>query len=74
MYVVDTVGLRKLMIDKGYNNISEMAEACHLSRDTVSDILKGKARPGAVAMYAIAEALDVEPDILGRIFFKRVVA
>lgn len=74
MYTVDTIELRKLFIEKGLNTIQEMAEACRLSRDTMSDIINGKARPGAVAMYSIAEALDVEPEILGRIFFKRNIA
>ena len=74
MYEVDTIELRKQMIEKGLLTIQEMAEACHLSRDTMSDILNGKARPGAVAMYAIAETLMLEPEILGRIFFKRRVA
>lgn len=74
MYEVDTKELRKQMIDKGLNTIQEMAEACHLSRDTMSDILSGKARPGAIAMYAIAETLMVDPETLGRIFFKRRVA
>ena len=74
MYTVDTVELRKAMIDKGFNTIQQMADACGLSRDTMSDIVKGRVRPGALAIYAIAAVLDLEPEALGRIFFKRVVA
>ena len=74
MYTVDTIELRKLFLENGLISIQEMADACHLSRDTMSDIINGKARPGAVAMYSIAETLGAEPEILGKIFFKRVVA
>lgn len=74
MYTVDTVELRKRMLDKGLDNIRKMSEACHINRDTMSDIIKGRARPGATAMYSIAEVLDLEPEALGRIFFKRNVA
>ena len=74
MYTVDTIELRKAMLDKGLETIQQMADACGLSRDTMADIVKGRARPGAVAIYAIATVLDLEPEALGRIFFKRVVA
>lgn len=74
MYCVDTIELRKRMLDKGLDTIRKMAEASHINRDTMSDIIKGKIRPGATAMYAIAEVLDLEPEALGRIFFKRNVA
>ncbi len=74
MYTVDNVELRKRMIDKGLNTIQQMADACGLSRDTMSDIVNGRVRPGAMAIYAIAAVLDLEPEVLGRIFFKKIVA
>ena len=74
MYEVDTIELRKCMLDKGFHTITEMATACGLSRDTMSDILSNKVKPGATAMYAIAAVLGLDPEALGRIFFKRVVA
>lgn len=74
MYVVDTIELRKRMLEKGLDNIKKMSDACGLNRDTMSDIVNGRAKPGAVAMYAIATVLDLEPEALGRIFFKRDIA
>ncbi len=74
MYEVDTIELQKRMLDKGLKTIKQMADATGLSRDTVSDIINSKVKPGAIAMYAFANVLDLEPEALGRIFFKRSVA
>ena len=69
-YIVDTVELRKLLIDKNIDSISAFAELSGVGRDTVSGVLKGEIRPSTAVMDKFIAALELEPAAAGRIFFK----
>lgn len=69
-YIVDTVALKKLLIDKKIDSISEFAEISGVGRDTLSGILKGTIRPSTAVMDKIIIALELEPAAAGLIFFK----
>lgn len=68
-YSVNTVELKKLMIEKGIETIGELAEKSGVGRDTVSGVVNGKIRPSTAVMEKIMIALDIEPTNAGVIFF-----
>lgn len=69
-YSVDTVALKKLLIDKGIDSNTAFAEKSGVGRDTISGILKGTIRPSTAVMDKIIIALELEPAAAGLIFFK----
>lgn len=72
-YIVDTVELKKLLIDKGIDSNSAFAEISGVGRDTIGGILNGTVRPSTAVMDKIIIALDLEPEVAGRIFFKPIL-
>ena len=69
IYSVNTVELKKLMIEKGIETIGELAEKSGVGRDTVSGVVNGKIRPSTAVMEKIMVALDMKPIDAGVIFF-----
>ena len=69
-YIVDTVALKKLFIDKGIDSYSAFAELSGVGRDTVAGVLKGEIRPSTAVMDKFIIALELEPEAAGLIFFK----
>lgn len=65
----DVVELKKVMIDRGLDRISDLARASGVSRNTLSRIMNGCAQPSSDVMYKLTEALSLEPTHAGRIFF-----
>lgn len=68
-YVVDTIALRKLMIEKGYTTTSTLAKASCISRNTLGKVLNGSARPSVDVMEKLSVTLDMSPELSGRVFF-----
>ena len=62
--------LKKLLIDKEIDTISELAELTGVGRDTCSGILNGKIRPSTAVMEKFMNALEMTPTEAGTIFFK----
>ena len=69
-YSVNTVELKKLMIEKGIETISELSEKSGVGRDTCSGVVNGKIRPSTAVMEKIMIALEMKPVDAGLIFFK----
>ena len=69
-YSVNTVKLKKLMIEQGIGTISELAKKSMVSRDTISGVVNGKIRPSTAVMEKIMVALDIKPVDAGVIFFE----
>ena len=72
-YEVDTIALRKLMVEKNIKTIGELAEKSGIGRDTASGVLKGLIRPSTAVMEKIMTALDMTPPEAGNIFFVPVL-
>lgn len=68
-YSVDTVELKKLMVEKGFDTIGELAEKSGVGRDTVSGVVNGKIRPSTAVMEKLMTTLDMKPVDAGTIFF-----
>lgn len=68
-YKTDTNAIKKIMIDKGINTISELSEKANIHRNTLGKILKGKIQPSSDVMYKLVECLNMTPDQAGMIFF-----
>lgn len=73
-YSVNTTELRKAMIENGFLTIGELAETAKVDRNTVGGILNGKARPSLNVIEKIANALTLNGDDVGRIFFDNELA
>lgn len=68
-YKVDGIELRKAMVGKGYNSVSQLAYNCEVSRNTLSGIVNGRIRPSSKTIEIIADVLELSSDDIGRIFF-----
>ena len=69
MYKIDTLSLRKAMIDAGIITIVDLADKANVNRNTVAGVLNGKVKPTLDVMYAISEALSLNSQKAGEIFF-----
>lgn len=70
-YVVDTVGLRKMMAEKKIKTTEEFAKKSGVNRNTLAAVLNDKIRPSTSVMDRIVITLDMTPDVAGRIFFAK---
>ena len=68
-YSVDTVALRKIMFENGYNTITSLAVKAKISRNTLGKVLDGSLRPSVEVMDKLVYALKLSPEISGAVFF-----
>lgn len=68
-YKTDTVELKKIMVEKHIDTITQLSELSGVGRDTLSKILSGKAQPSAGVMIKLSSALEMNPEVAGKIFF-----
>lgn len=73
-YVVDTIELRKAMLDSGIVTIQDFVKASGVSDVTLGGILSGKIRPSTGVIEKIAKTLSLDGDDIARIFFKQKLA
>lgn len=66
----DTVALKKLMIDNGFDRITDLAKASKIDRTTLGKVLSGKIQPTTDVMYKLVATLCISPNQAGSIFFK----
>lgn len=74
MHEVDTVELRKAMINNGIITIESLAEKSGINRNTCSEVVNGKIYPSSMVMEKLKVALGMTPEEAGRIFFKEKLA
>lgn len=72
-YRVDTIALRKLMVENNINTFTEMAEKSGVVRDTVASVVKGDSRPSTAVIEKFMAALNIDPVNAGPIFFVPVL-
>lgn len=68
-FITDTVELRKLMIENGFNTICALSKASKINRNTLGKVLDGSIQPSADIMYKLATTLKMTPDRAGAVFF-----
>jgi transcriptional regulator with XRE-family HTH domain len=68
-FLTDTVELRKLMAENGFNTISALSSASRINRNTLGKVLDGSIQPSADIMYKLVSALKMTPDRAGTVFF-----
>lgn len=68
-YVVDTVELKKLMAENHIDSIAELELITGVNRNTLSSVLRGKSYPSAHVIGALIDALHIELQNVGHIFF-----
>lgn len=73
-YEVDVVELKKMMAEHHIDTIEMLAEKTGVNRKTLSEILSKQSYPGTMVMKKIATAMDLQNEVVGRIFFKEVLA
>ena len=69
-YSVDVSTLKRILIDKKLEKIGDFARESGVNRNTISAIFNGY-KPSSDTMYKIAEALDLTPEMAGKIFFNQ---
>lgn len=69
MFKTDTVALKKLMIDNGFDKIIDLAKASKIDRTTLGKVLSGKLQPTTDVMYKLVATLHIPPHQAGNIFF-----
>lgn len=73
-YEVDVVELKKMMAEHHIDTIEMLAKKTGVNRKTLSEILSKQSYPGTMVMKKIATAMDLQNEVVGRIFFKEVLA
>ena len=68
-YSVDTIALKKIMVDKGLEKIIDLSNASNIDRNTLSRVLSGDAKPSTTVIEKLMCALDIPPEKAGLIFF-----
>lgn len=72
-YVVNTIELRKAMASCEINTAVELAAVAGIDRNTAGGILRGDIRPSSIVIEKIANALSLPEEMIGRIFFTRIL-
>lgn len=65
----DIVALKKIMVEKELDKISELARISGVNRTTLGNVLRGKAQPSAEVMNKLIDTLAIPPNKAGEIFF-----
>lgn len=68
-YIVDTIALKKLMIEKGYNSNTAFATALGFDRNVVGSVVSGKKRPSVGLMDRMVSVLGMDAKTAGAVFF-----
>jgi transcriptional regulator with XRE-family HTH domain len=66
----DTIALKKIMLEQGFNTIGELSKASGINRNTLGYVLCGKWQPSAETMRLLVDTLRIDPSAAGEIFFR----
>lgn len=67
--MVDTMALKKIMIEKKVETIEALSKKSGVNRNTISEVLNAKIRPSTSVMDRMVIALEISPEVAGKIFF-----
>ena len=69
--LIDTDALRKRMVDCGYYSMTALAKASRISTRTIVSVMKNETRPAKTTIDRLVDALKLQPEEAGAIFFNR---
>lgn len=69
IYKADVSEIKKAMIDKEIDTIIQLASITGVNRNSLSKILNGETQPSSEIMDRLVDALEIEPETAGKIFF-----
>lgn len=70
-FCVDVIKLKKLMIENGFNTITQLSNKAEIDRNTLSKVLNSKILPSSDVMYKLVKCLKISPEEAGKIFFNQ---
>ena len=62
IYKTDVKEIKKIMIDRGINTMTELSEKSGINRNTLSQVLNGESQPSSDVMDKLVSALKIEPE------------
>ena len=65
----DIIALKKIMVEKRLEKITDLSNATGISRNTLSGVLRGRIQPSADVMMRLAATLEITASQAGEIFF-----
>ena len=68
-YKVNVMILRDQAERRGIRSVEELSEISGVSRDVLLPVLEGRSLPSFDIMLKLASALELSPELAGRIFF-----
>lgn len=74
MRTFDTKEFKKAMIDADMDSFVELEASTKINRNTLSSYAKGEQKPSYDSIAALADALHLTYEELGRIFFYNELA
>lgn len=69
MDAINTVELKKVLVEQNIDTIKKFAEVCDIDRNIAAKVYRGKAKPGSETMFKIVAGLKLSPTRAGKIFF-----
>lgn len=69
MRYIDAKALKKAMVDSDISTVSELEEKSGVNRNTLASLLRGEGTPSYDTISGLADALDLDGEVTGRIFF-----
>jgi transcriptional regulator with XRE-family HTH domain len=69
IYKTNVIEIKKIMIEKGIDTITELSSKSGINRNTLSLVLSGDIQPSSEVMDKLVFTLDIKPDTAGNIFF-----
>lgn len=69
IYSVDTIELKKIMVENKLEKIVDLSEKSGVDRNTLSKVLNGDIRPSTLVIDKLIDALDIPIAKAGNIFF-----
>ena len=71
---IDAKMFKKAMIDADFDSYLQLEETTGINRSTLTNILKGEQKPSYDTIEKLADALHLQYDEIGAIFFARELA
>lgn len=71
IYRMDVKEVKKLMIEKGINTISQLSQISNIDRNTLGKVLNGSIQPSSEVMDKLVLSLEIPAEKAGIIFFNQ---